>query len=281
MTTIQFEKSPSVVPSFMRALFLPRKGLDRDNPKLPDLNASLSGLSIDPNNLRSFGEICQLKNDALSLVYPHALASSIHMVLLTHKTFPIRLLGAVHLRNQITQHANIAVDDVLRIKTGFTEVRITGKGVEFDFTTKVFKNDNPVWEELTTYFKRGRFGKATHEPIATLESLNDKKEIATWHLGPKLGKRYAKICNDYNPIHTSKHLAKLFGFKRDVAHGMGVLATAIDRTNIESPSTNDVFFKGPLFLDSDVKLFQGITETGRFDVYCGGNSRPSICFKLG
>ncbi|EKD41956.1 MAG: hypothetical protein ACD_73C00424G0001 [uncultured bacterium] len=81
----------------------------------------------------------------------------------------------------------------------------------------------------------------------------------------------------------SKTLAKLFGFKRDVAHGMGVLATAIDRVKpaqIQYPFKNEVIFKGPLFLESDVSVLKSVQTPGRFDVYCGSNNRPSICFSL-
>ena len=72
----------------------------------------------------------------------------------------------------------------------------------------------------------------------------------------------------------------MFGFKRDVAHGMGVLATALSKLNVDHyPKVNEVVFKGPLFLENQVKLLQSEKETDRFDIYCGKNNRPSICFK--
>ena len=39
-------------------------------------------------------------------------------------------------------------------------------------------------------------------------------------LAKDLGRRYAAISGDYNPIHLGALSAKLFGFKQAIAHGM-------------------------------------------------------------
>lgn len=38
-----------------------------------------------------------------------------------------------------------------------------------------------------------------------------------------IGREYASLCNDYNPIHISSIAAKAFGFKSTIAHGMWVV----------------------------------------------------------
>jgi acyl dehydratase len=43
---------------------------------------------------------------------------------------------------------------------------------------------------------------------------------ASWALPNNLGRRYAALSGDYNPIHLWPWSAKLFGFKRPIAHGM-------------------------------------------------------------
>ncbi|MBX7147529.1 hypothetical protein K1X76_00465 [bacterium] len=280
MQTLEFTKNPSLTKNFAKALFLPRKGFG-PKPELPALKGVFNAIKINPALLHSYFDVCQFNNkNDVPLLFPHNLASSVHMALLTHKSFPLKLLGAVHLRNQITRHAPVSTADNLRLETAFTEVRVTSKGVEFDFYTEFFSNENLVWEEVTTYYKRGRFGADSGKETKTMETLTDTVEVARWYLSKKLGKQYAKLSNDYNPIHISKTLAKMFGFKRDVAHGMGVLATAIDRAGLANAKTNDVFFKGPLFLENEVRLVQGTTDKSRFDIYCGNNPKPSICFRL-
>jgi len=79
--------------------------------------------------------------------------------------------------------------------------------------------------------------------------------------------------------------AKLFGLKRDIAHGFGVLAEAVEYSNaiqqaggVENTLRVDVVFKGPVYLDSDVCLRQNVEQNAnRFDVFCGENPKPSIC----
>ncbi|AGH45935.1 MaoC/PaaZ C-terminal domain-containing protein [Paraglaciecola psychrophila] len=42
----------------------------------------------------------------------------------------------------------------------------------------------------------------------------------TWDLSSTLGRQYAKVSGDFNPIHLNKWLAKLFGFQQHIIHGM-------------------------------------------------------------
>ena len=100
------------------------------------------------------------------------------------------------------------------------------------------------------------------------------------YIPENIGKKYAKICSDFNPIHISKTAAKLSGFKRDIAHAMWATANAMSKLHIDissQPVRVDLAFKGPLFLDSHSHMteFHG-DDYIRFDYYCGDNSRPSI-----
>ena len=284
MTQLNFSEPPSIGKSMMKALFLPRKGY-KQGAVWPQIKGQLGPLAIDQQKYKKYCEVCQIPaSDDLPLLYPHVLSSSLHMQILTDKAFPLKLLGAVHLRNKIIVHQNITVNDQLLFKVELKDKLILKGGIEFSFSTQAYSNDKLVWESLTTYYKRGKFGTIDAEtsPV-NMVTLENTEKVTSWYLNKNLGKAYAKVCNDYNPIHVSKTLAKLFGFKRDVAHGMGVLTTALDRvktSQIQYPFKNEVIFKGPLFLESEVSVVKSPQTPGRFDVYCGTNNRPSICFSL-
>jgi len=218
-----------------------------------------------------------------------------HMQMLTHKVFPFGLLGAVHLKNTITQHKPIAIGDKMDIHAQMGGFRLTAKGVEFDFTTQVKISDKVVWEELSIYFMAGKFGgkeKPSTESSFELTSLENMSDVVSWAVPKNRGKKYASISGDYNPIHTSKYLAKLFGFKRDIAHGFGILAQAVNQSELanktqiaKSKCQVDVIFKGPLYLESDASLKQDATaeelnKNQRFDLFSGSNPKPSICASL-
>jgi acyl dehydratase len=42
-----------------------------------------------------------------------------------------------------------------------------------------------------------------------------------------VGRRYAQVSGDYNPIHLHPLSARLFGFKRPIAHGWWLLARSL------------------------------------------------------
>ncbi len=57
------------------------------------------------------------------------------------------------------------------------------------------------------------------------------------HLPGDLGRRFARLVQDYNPIHVSAPTAWLFGFKATVAHGMCVVGRVLPTVLGDGAST--------------------------------------------
>ena len=290
---LNYESKPNIASAMFKALVLPRKGFDA-KVGLPNIQATWTGAKADKDALADYLNVLGLpQQDTLPILYPHVMAGAMHMHMLANKAFPIRLLGALHLKNRITQLKTIAVDGVFDIKSAMADFRLVAKGVEFDFTTDVYaKNESgeleKVWFEVSTYFMAGRFGGKENPSTETsfeLAALENPVAGKDWFVPANRGKVYAKITGDYNPIHTSKQLAKLFGFKRDIAHGFGVLAQGIETVvaietagGLDKALQVDVIFKGPVFLENTVTLKQNTGQDAqRFDMYCGKNEKPNIC----
>lgn len=292
---LEFHQTPGIAGAMAKALFLRRKGFKAE-VGMPEINASWFGAQADQGALKDYCATLDIEfGEMLPVLYPHVMAGGMHMHMLTNKVFPIGLLGAVHLKNTITQHKAIAVGAKMDIHAQMGGFRLTAKGVEFDFTTQVKISDEVVWEELSIYFMAGRFGGKENPSTETsfeLASLESMADLATWAVPKNRGKKYASISGDYNPIHTSKYLAKLFGFKRDIAHGFGILAQAVNQSELANKTQIsagkcqvDVIFKGPLYLENDANLKQASdSELGaqnqRFDLFSGSNPKPSICASL-
>lgn len=292
--SLNFDKKPRLAGPLIRALCLPRKGF-KPEIGLPPIRASWSHLNIDYQALKNYCQTLGLKEGKhLPLLYPHVLAGGMHMHMLTHKAFPIGLLGAVHLKNKIRQIRPIKIDEVIKIDSELGEWRISEKGLEFDFSTFVSVNNQVVWSEVSTYFKKGKFPQTTkaksEEASFELDTLKETYTGTDWLIPKDRGKTYAKISGDYNPIHISKTLAKLFGLKRDIAHGFGVLAQALASNGIDEITQGhtqlalDTVFKGPLFLEETASVKLAISDDNGleqgFDIYCGTNPKPSICAHL-
>ena len=77
-----------------------------------------------------------------------------------------------------------------------------------------------------------------------------------WNLSSGLGREYAAISGDRNPIHLSALTAKAFGFPRAIAHGMYTAARALAETG---PGRGDTYrwtvdFAKPVLLPSKVDV---------------------------
>jgi acyl dehydratase len=87
---------------------------------------------------------------------------------------------------------------------------------------------------------------------------------ATWRLPGDLGRRYAAVSGDHNPIHLYPLTAKAFGFRRQIAHGMWTKARAVAALENRLPDavTVSVGFKKPVFLPGTVGFGARATEGG-------------------
>jgi acyl dehydratase len=282
--TIEFTEDPKLLPLY-RNIFLKKRAGLKKGESLPALAAHRASATVNPAKLSEYRKACGFDEDGkLPLLYPHVLTSSMHISIIAHDDFPLSPFGAVHLRDHILQHRPINPDEVMDYSCRLCGQRVAKGGLEFDISTLILIGEARVWESISTYMVRGKKWGEPGEaaPLAAMPALDNPapEAEAHWHVPANMGKRYAKITGDYNPIHVSKVLAKLFGFKRDIIHGFQVAARCL--TNLpDLPQAGkvrcDLIFKGPVFLDSDVTMKAECSETRRrFDLYCAKNDRPSV-----
>jgi hypothetical protein len=281
-TKFIYTKAPGIWGSYLKIISVRRKGL-KPGGMIPNLVGELLGFNIDKEHLSRYREACDLeKSSVMPVLYPHVIASSIYMNMLTHKLFPFGLVGSLHLRNHIIQHRQINIDETFDIRVEVIEQRVVKQGMEYDFTISILINKERAWESISTWLTRGKFGKEyeTTPNAEILKTEPEAKHFADLYIPKNIGKKFAKITLDYNPIHISRILAPLFGLKRDVAHAMWACGNTLGKMSdviYDKPVRIDLAFKGPLFLDSksNVKTIEKNKDL-HFAYYCGDNDRPSI-----
>jgi len=89
-----------------------------------------------------------------------------------------------------------------------------------------------------------------------------------------LGRRYASVSGDRNPIHMHASSARLFGFPQAIAHGMWTKARALAALESTLPDayTVDVSFRKPILLPGRVTF--DVRDDGSFTVRSA--KRPEI-----
>lgn len=253
---------PALLPLFARALFS-RGSAAHDAPRTPDippLEAKLIGADTGGASLARYREVCGFAcHRHIPATWPHILAFPLHLTLLTDKAFPLPLLGLVHLRNRITQHRAIGDGEPLDIRVRLGAAQPTDRGIEFDLLTEATAAGRVVWEETSTNLFRqpGNTNPADRKtPPPALVSMANRLPLAA---PEDIGRRYAAVAGDRNPIHLHPLSAKAFGFPRAIAHGMWsqarILALLEAQAGWQGPAfTVDAQFKKPLFLPGQAEL---------------------------
>ena len=79
---------------------------------------------------------------------------------------------------------------------------------------------------------------------------------AEWKLGGDLGRRYAGVSGDRNPIHMHSLTAKPLGFPGAIAHGMWTKARCLAALDSRLPDAFavDVRFRKPILLPARVEF---------------------------
>ena len=250
----------AALPSLPGIASLP--GVRKSGGPFDGLTVTRPTVTIERAHAEAYAEVCGFPvKDTVPLPYPHLLAFPLHMAIMTDPAFPAPAIGSVHLANSIRQHHRIEVGETLEVTTSVTPAKPHPKGQVFEFTTRVRVADGLVWESTSTYLRRGP-GDAG---ASWGERLPDVAAGATlWRLPGDLGRRYAAVSGDYNPIHLYALTAKALGFPRQIAHGMWTLARSVAalENRLSDAVRVDVAFRKPVLLPGKVAFGSQPLEDG-------------------
>ena len=258
---MHFTSAPAIVPAYLRILLARKPQVVIDT--VPRIEAVLERFSVDAAHLARYRRICgNRETDTLPIAYPHILATPVHLAMIASDAFPVNLLGVVHVRNRIVQQRPLGVRESGQIRARLEGHRETSRGQELDLLTEVSIGSETVWSETATLLtrKRSRIRNARSEGNAMPEvSVPPGAAVASrdFIVERGVGRQYARVSGDFNPIHIADLPARFFGFKRAIAHGMWSLARCaaeIGGPAFARPCTLDVAFKRPIAFCSRVVL---------------------------
>lgn len=266
-TLVYHNTPPALLPMYARAL-RPGRGTDAGDITIPELSARLLGVSTAGQGLSRYKQVCGFAaRGHLPVTWPHVLAFPLHLKLLTEKRFPLPLLGLVHLRNTITQHRLIGTGENLDLRVSLRNTVKSSRGVEFDLITEAHSAGKLVWEEAsTTLFRQpDNNGKSSgHKKPPELERYGNTENLT---VPESIGRQYARVSGDSNPIHMHALAARAFGYPRAIAHGMWTKAHALALLEQQEGWKNGAIrascqFKKPLFLPGTAQLNWQTGDTG-------------------
>jgi acyl dehydratase len=177
------------------------------------------------------------------------------MAVMADGAFPFGAVGLVHIGNRIAQHRQIGIGEALTIQVRPTKLQPHTKGRTFSLQTKIKSGRQIIWESTSTMLRRGQTEAdgTQSRGIDRSEAHRRVEELAPggeWRLGGDLGRRYAAVSGDRNPIHMHAWSAKALGFPRAIAHGMWTKARVLGWLESRLPDAFavDVRFRKPILL---------------------------------
>ena len=259
----RFQRLPSAFRYYPRAVFAKRARLVPDGQSVPRLQGSAETVQARRGHLALYREVCGFAAEGgLPITYPHVLAGPLHMALLTHPRFIVRLMGLIHVANEIHQIRPLPEGETYRARVWIQGFRDADRGHEFDLYTEFEDREGTAWHEKTTLLARRAVsgGRAVRSVRQTLRyekpAVGDSPPTLAIEATRSVGRRYGWLSRDLNPIHLGDWGARLFGFDAAVAHGMWSMARSLAElgTALTPPVRIHVEFKLPLFLPSVARL---------------------------
>ncbi|GAA2731036.1 MaoC/PaaZ C-terminal domain-containing protein [Pedococcus aerophilus] len=248
----ELASAPALGPLFARAA-VTQRGRGGD---LPGHGLRLAGVEVDRAHLLDYQHLCRFAGgDVLPHTYPHVIGFPLQVALMADRSFPLPLPGLVHLENRITVHRRLTADDRIDLTVHSADLRPHPKGTLVDLVTEVDVAGERVWEGRSTYLRRGHGAAGAPAPV-TGPAVPDGPPAGVLRLPEGLGRAYAAVSGDVNPIHLHAVTAKAMGFPRAIAHGMWTAARtlAVVGPVTSGPSTSTVWFRKPVLLPSTVEL---------------------------
>ncbi|KAF2147648.1 hypothetical protein K461DRAFT_298275 [Myriangium duriaei CBS 260.36] len=245
------------------------------------------------------------------------------LLLLASSRCPVDPIGAVNVRNRfevkdLPQCRRLLDQSEKNLKETYNIVAMLPKeatpvkrGIETDIivsimygvsptqSTEIYRQTFTVLEFVKTAGQPLNASKQTppesgksHDPDAT-----SARSVSTMSTSFRMERHdpygWAALCKDYNPIHMSPTVARLFGFKGKIAHGNHVVAKAVESVLSESPAWIDdskdipgtlqfameVVFKRPITVPCELVATQ-ITQRDKsaveFNIALKGGTKPSV-----
>ena len=256
---------PAFWPTLRASLSLfrhARPGL-RDPTALPVIERAASGVTLDAAWLARYGaSVGAVADGTLPPLALQMAAAPLHLAMLADARFPFKALGLVHLSQQVNQTRAIRTDEPLNLRAFTCDARGEKRGMSFCIRTEASSDGEVVWQGSTRAL--------ASDPALAAKSR--KRSVAEPHIADAappspisetllqvpedMGRRYAAIAGDLNPIHQRAVLARMFGFRRAIVHGTWTLARALSLSGLPgSPVfTLDAAFRRPVELPSDVMV---------------------------
>jgi acyl dehydratase len=258
MKIIEVAKLPSTLMINVAAM---RSSLKRAGviEALPNVMFVRPKVLVEARKVARYAKVCGFTQvQGVPMLFPHLEAFPLAMMLFGSKYFPWPAMGMVHLANRAKQYQRIHVGDELRIEVQTGDLYSHNKGQVLTLHARALRRGELVWDSTWTLLSMAV--RQPRGPAYTSSLVDDARlsHQADFMAASGIGRRYAAVSGDVNPIHLTTLTARFMGFRKAIAHGMWTKARALSmlmpKDTVDQAEVN-VEFKAPLFLPARISLW--------------------------
>lgn len=247
---------PMRLASLLAALFKrPPASADGAAPP-PHLHSTYLLARVDSRHLARYNALLGFAAGTVPLTYYYLLTQRAHLATLLSPAFPFRVAGMVHLENSLVEAQRADPEQPLRLSTTVEILPATSNGARHCRLVTVADHEGATVFTCTSLYLARR-GKKKAAPAAVRDAIEGKR-IGGWAVGGALGRAYARVSGDWNPIHLWRWSARLMGMRRPIIHGMHSVAAAcvlLEQTSARRVVSISARFRAPILLRSRPTLY--------------------------
>jgi acyl dehydratase len=270
------EDEPSTVRAALRLVVqgVRRRGGAPNPEAVPKrrLAVERGAVRVDPARIRRFlavtggDRIPALTADGapLSPTVPGLWETALALELLALAEIGFPAGGLIHLESELVPLRSLYPSDLIRSRVELDRVEAEARGRRLVLKARCWNGAGQLCQESIVSLLARDAAKSSPRPPSPAPPEPESggwRVVGEWDLAANLGRRYARVSGDFNPIHLWSWSARLLGFRRPLLHGLCVQAI-VAHALIAEPLGGDpralrrlqISFRAPLFLPARIRL---------------------------
>jgi acyl dehydratase len=262
-----------------------------DPPAIPRrrLAAESQGITCDPSRVKRYLRISggkQSEPSASEIVpplYSSVWETALALELFASEELPFPARGVIHVESEVVCVRPLRLGDRIRCRVEVDGAEKWKGGLRISLKSRHWNGSGQLCQENALTFLV--LGASPPEPDPAADESKAPEEPAgpgwvtldEWDLPSNLGRKYARVSGDFNPIHLWRWSSRLLGFDRPILHGYctaSMVAASLSRSfwkgNADALRRLRIRFGTPLSLPSRARLIVEIAgasgAAGRFRV---------------
>lgn len=233
--------------NFIRSIKNSQKKINLEEIHQPGKVECSARITFSSNKLLKYMELTEWKSEEIPPLFPYALITQLQFSIVNDKKFPFSPFGLIHKTEKI-QCLKPLAHGMWLAKMSVDSYRILETGVEIDFKTELWIDNELRWISVTTAFKK----------LKTKIRKDEKRDEITsshifWTIPNGFGTKYGLLSLNIDPIHMFNLTAKMMGHKSAIIHGMWTIARGLSEfEKIEYPLNMNARFISPIYLPAKV-----------------------------